>query len=188
MKPSLAWGALAVSALLAGCVMMPTAPTIAALPGSQKNYDQFNTDQADCRGFAQNTVAGPGQAAAGNTAANAAVSTAVGAAAGALIGSVSGQAGQGAAIGAGTGLLFGSMAGSNYAGYSSYQLQYQYDRAYLQCMYDRGNRVPSRFAYGMAERQAAPPPYPPREYPPPAGAPPGAPSSYPPPNTPPPRG
>src|SRR5678816_4196235 len=48
---------------------------------------------------------------------------------------------------AGTGLLFGSVAGADYAGYSSYQLQRQYDVSYGQCMYARGNRVPAQFVY-----------------------------------------
>ncbi len=173
--------------------MMPAAPMIAALPGSQKTYEQFQADDFACRGTAQSVTSGPGQAAANNAAANAAVSSAIGAAAGAIIGSASGQAGQGAAIGAGTGLLFGSAAGSNYAGYSSYDLQRQYDAVYLQCMYARGHRVPAQFAYQGGQRGYAPS-YPPVDYPPPRSVAPGGPMpvnpvpAYPPPNTPPPRG
>jgi hypothetical protein len=201
MKP-VVLTSLASGMLLAGCVMLPTAPTMMALPGSQKGFEQFRVDEATCRDYAQAAVSGPGQASVNNAAANAAVGTALGAAAGAIIGSASGQAGPGAAIGAGTGLLFGSAAGGNVAGYSSYQLQRQYDMAYLQCMYAHGNRIPGRVVYrGPAPNYPPanypPPNYPPPNYPPPnlspGGNPPTSypppsvpPGSYPPPNTPPP--
>src|SRR5487761_1894411 len=188
MKP-VALTSLVSGMLLAGCVMLPTAPTIMALPGSQKGFDQFRSDEATCRDYAQAAVSGPGQASVNNAAANAAVGTALGAAAGAIIGSASGQAGPGAALGAGTGLLFGSAAGGNVAGYSSYQLQRQYDMAYLQCMYAHGNRAPGRVVYRGPATNYPPPNYPPpnlspdgnpaTSYPPPTAAP----GSYPPPNT-----
>jgi hypothetical protein len=59
---------------------------------------------------------------------------------------VTGQAGQGAAIGAGTGLLFGSAAGANAAGWNNFTIQRQYDNAFLQCMYAKGNQIPVRTA------------------------------------------
>lgn len=172
--------------LLAGCVTIPTAPMVTVLPGSTKGFDQFRLDDGYCRGYAQSLVGGPSQSATDAAVANAAVGTALGAAAGAIIGSVSGDAGAGAAIGAGTGLLFGSAAGANTLGYSSWELQRQYDAAYMQCMYARGNRVPVR-GYGGATRYAnpgyaTPDAGPGPGYPPPAGA-----DSIPPPNTPPPR-
>jgi hypothetical protein len=169
--------------LLVGCVTIPTAPMVTVLPGSTKGFDQFRVDDDYCRGYAQSVVAGPTQSATDAAVANTAVGTALGAAAGAIIGSISGDAGAGAAIGAGTGLLFGSAAGANALGYSSWQLQRQYDAAYVQCMYARGNRVPVR-AYGGATRYGAPAYAAPDAggYPPPAGA-----DSIPPPNTPPPR-
>ncbi|MDE2361008.1 MAG: glycine zipper family protein [Betaproteobacteria bacterium] len=196
MKPVL-MTSLASGMLLAGCVTLPTAPTMMALPGSHKGFDQFRSDEATCRNYAQDAVGGPGQAAVNNAAANAAVGTALGAAAGAIIGSASGQAGPGAAIGAGTGLLFGSAAGGDAAGYSSYQLQHQYDMAYLQCMYAHGNRIPGRIVYRGPAPNYPPANYPPPNYPPPnltpRGNPPAsypppsvAPGNYPPPNTPPP--
>ena len=171
---------LAAALVLGGCVTVPTGPTVMVLPGSQKSFDQFQGDGAACQQFAMNVVAPQGQAAANNAAANAAVGTALGAAAGAIIGSATGQAGQGAAIGAGTGLIFGSAAGSNVAYGSSYQMQRNYDMAYMQCMYARGNQVP-----GQVVSRRAPANYPPPNYPPPAAAPP---ANYPPPNTPPPAG
>lgn len=182
-------GVLAVSsmavALLAGCAIMPTAPMVTVLPGSAKGFDEFRMDDVYCRNYAQSVVAGPSQAASNNAAASAVGGAALGAAAGAIIGSVTGDAGAGAAIGAGTGLLFGSAYGADAYGYSSYALQRQYDGAYVQCMYARGNRVPARVYRGYDE--AYPPRYPspgvPPDYPN-RNAPPG---SIPPPNTPPPR-
>jgi len=171
-------------ALLCGCVMMPTAPMVPAMAGSQKTMEQFSSDDASCRGYAQAGVNGPSQAANNNVAANTAASTVFAAAAGALIGAASGNAGTGAAIGAGTGLLFGSAAGSGYAGASTYQLQSQYDTLYLQCMYEHGNRVPSNYVHReMNVRRYSAPAYPPPNYPapyPPANYP----APYPPPNYP----
>ena len=174
-------------ALLAGCVTVPTGPAVMVMPGAQKSFDQFRADDGDCRNYAQAVVGGPYAAQPANdaAAANAVAGAALGAAAGALIGAVSGNAGSGAAIGAGTGLLFGSAGASNTAGYSSHVLQRQYDGAYLQCMYARGNQVPGQ----VASRVVAPAPrtpvysYPPANYPPPNVAP----GNYPPPNYPPPN-
>ena len=174
---------VAGSVLLAGCAMMPIGPMVTALPGSAKGFDEFRADDANCRAYAEAMVAGPSQAASNMAAGSAIGGAALGAAAGAIIGSASGQAGQGAAIGAGTGLLFGSAHGANALGYTSYELQRQYDAAYVQCMYARGNRVPVRAYGGVVERYSPPPGRPPGGYPPPNPSP----SNIPPPNTPPPR-
>ena len=142
--------------VLGGCVVLPTGPSVAALPGSRTGFEQFRADDDACRSFAYSAVGGAGQYAMNNAAGNAAAGTALGAAAGAIIGSATGQAGAGAAVGAGTGLLFGSLAGADYAGYSSYQLQRRYDVSYGQCMYARGNRVPAQFVYRAPPRGYAP--------------------------------
>ena len=187
MKASLISIAIGGAILATGCVMMPTAPMVTVLPGTGKPFEQFHADDVDCRNYAYSSVAGPAQASTNTAAANAAAATAIGAAAGAIIGSATGNAGAGAAIGAGSGLLFGTATGANALGYSSYDLQRQYDGAYIQCMYSRGNRVPAR-VYGRG--YSAPPPYSgpaPSEVPPDYVPNPG-PGSVPPPNTPPPRG
>src|SRR6185312_7933737 len=132
---------LTAALLLAACVTVPTAPSVVALPGNNKTFDQFQADSYACQQFAQQSVGG---------------------AAGAIIGSASGNAGPGAAIGAGTGLLVGSAAGSNAYGAGYYQIQRRYDGAYLQCMYAKGNQIPVR---GPARYRAPPPAY----YGPPAG-------------------
>lgn len=210
---------LAASSLVLGaCTVMPTGPSVMALPGSGKSVGQYQADAVECRQYADAVIAAIGgetAAAADNSAASAAVGgAALGAATGAIIGSASGHAGEGAAIGAGTGLLFGAAAGSPYTAMSSYQLQRGYDSAFLQCMYARGNRVPARgYAAGPSrpvylDRAPASAAYPPPNTPPPqgvsGGGAPGAsptapaagypppqgipPSSYPPPDTPPPAG
>jgi hypothetical protein len=187
---------LAALVALGGCVTVPTGPAVRVMPGAQKSFDAFLADDAGCRQYAQAAIGGPNaaQGAENAAAANAVVGTLIGAATGAILGSVTNQGGQGAAIGAGTGFLFGSAAGANTAGASSYALQRNYDTAYMQCMYARGNLVPGQIAY-----RRAPPAYPPAYYPPPNAPPPAAPAEnypppgysppgYPPPNTPPPRG
>ena len=181
MSKRLLFVPVAAALVLAGCVTVPTGPAITVLPGAQKSFEQFRVDDGECRQYSQNVVGGPNAGRAANNAAatNAAAGTVLGAAVGAIIGSVSGQAGHGAAIGAGTGLLVGSTAGGNSAAYSSRALQRNYDTAYMQCMYSRGNQIPGRMAY----RAPAP------NYPPPSGPAGNSPlpsPNYPPPGTPPP--
>lgn len=135
---------LASALLLGACVTVPTAPSVVALPGRNKTFDQFQADAFACQQFAQQSVGGSAEQANNNAAANAIAGTAIGAAAGAIIGSASGNAGPGAAIGAGTGLLVGSAAGSNAYYGSYYGAQRRYDGAYMQCMYAKGNQIPVR--------------------------------------------
>jgi hypothetical protein len=160
---------LAAILALAGCVTAPTGPRVTALPGSAKNFDQFQADDNSCRQYAQSYQGDPTKAANDAAGANAVIGAGWGAATGALIGSASAQAGPGAAIGAGIGLLFGSLAGANAANATYYHAQQRYDSAYLQCMYARGNQVPA----AAVPRYRGPPPYGYPYYPPPA--PPGAP-------------
>jgi Glycine-zipper domain len=163
---------LIVAATIAACATVPTGPSVMALPGSGKSFDQFRVDDASCRQYAYEQVGGvSGQQAAQRSAvSSAAVGTVVGAAAGAAIGSASGDMGAGAAIGAGTGLLFGSAAGTGYASGSYYADQRRYDNAYLQCMYAKGNQIPGYRRQGgpapySSRRWSSPPP--PADYPPP---------------------
>jgi hypothetical protein len=173
MRRFVIFSLLVVAALLSACATMPTGPSVMALPGNGKNFDQFRADDAVCRQFAYEQVGGvAGQQAAQRSAVTSAVvGTALGAAAGAAIGSASGDMGAGAAIGAGTGLLLGSAAGSGYASASYYEAQRRYDYAYLQCMYAKGNQIPG---YRRSTRSTGPPPArsyyppPPPDYPPPS--------------------
>lgn len=179
MKPYAFLGSLASVLALSGCVVMPVGPMMAALPGSQKDMEQFRYDDYSCRAAAQASVSGASEAATNDAAANAVLGTAIGAAAGAITGAGAGDAGAGAAIGAGTGLLFGSTAGSNYAGHASSRLQRAYDASYLQCMYGRGHKVPAGFVQQAPTQRYFAPTYPPQNYPPPPANVPLAPSGTP---------
>jgi hypothetical protein len=171
-------GGLAVAtilslSLLAGCVTLPSGPSVLVLPGTGKNFDQFRADEIDCRSYAfQQSGGQTAQQGAVNTGvATAAVGTAVGAAAGAAIGGSSG-----AGVGAGTGLVFGSLIGTGLGQETYYDLQRRYDFAFQQCMYARGHRVPVSGVFAPeASRSTVGPPLPP------AGSPPPPPGAIPPP-------
>ncbi len=158
----------------AACTTIPTGPSVMALPGSGRSFDQFRANDADCRQFA---LVQSGGATANETALDSGVKSA---AAGAVIGALAGAAmggHQGAGVGAGVGLLAGSAAGAGASQASGYGSQGRYDNAYIQCMYAKGDRVPVSgrmtsnpgqpvYAPPPAASRYAPPP-PPRGYPPP---------------------
>lgn len=174
-SPTYALAAVSILLLVAGCASIPTGPSVMALPGTGKNFEQFRSDDAECRQYALHQVGGSGadQAAVDAGVRSAAVGTLVGAVAGAAIG------GRGSAgVGAGTGLLVGSMVGTETAQSSAYGLQRNYDNAYIQCMYAKGQRVPvsaaqrSQLQAPVERAPAAPasstyPPPPPGQPPPP---------------------
>ncbi|MBI3094892.1 MAG: hypothetical protein HYY97_08480 [Rhodocyclales bacterium] len=158
--------------LLAGCASLPDGPSVMALPGSGKSFEQFRSDDAECRRYAHDQIGGSSanQAAADAGVRSAVVGTAVGAVAGAAIG---GRDAVG--VGAGTGLLVGSLAGAGAAQSSGYGSQHSYDHAYVQCMYAKGQRVPVTAAQrsqleGSLQRAPAAPAG--SAYPPPPGNPP----------------
>jgi len=158
-------------ALLAGCAIVPTGPSLMALPGTGKTYEQFQSDDYFCRQMAHAQLGGttPQQVAAQSGLASAAVGTAVGATTGAAVGG-----GQGAAVGSGIGLATGSAVGVGAAERSGYDAQQRYDYAYFQCMYAKGDRIPvwGSFTYQSSEdvqRQATIPPPSPDQPPPAAG-------------------
>jgi hypothetical protein len=123
--------------LLAACAETPMGPTVQVLPGRGKSFDAFRIDDANCRGFAQNQVAGQAQNANNRAVGAAALGTVLGAGLGAAIGG-----GQGAAIGAGSGALLGTGVGANSSANQQFSIQQQYDNAYAQCMFAAGNLVP----------------------------------------------
>ena len=188
--------------VLAGCVTYPTGPSVMALPGSRMSFDQFRSDDVECRLYASQSSGGDAQQSAQlSGATSAALGTVVGAAAGAALGGSS----EAAAWGAGAGLLFGSVAGAGAADASAWSMQQRYDAGYTQCMYAKGHKVPvagnytssprSRPAYGPPPSRGqsapsssggtyAPPPAPGTYAPPPAPgtySPPPAPGTYAPP-------
>jgi hypothetical protein len=78
-----AFALLASLTCVSACTIAPTAPSVMALPGTGKTFDQFRTDDGSCRQFASEQVGGvsANQAATTSVIGSAAVGTALGAAA-----------------------------------------------------------------------------------------------------------
>jgi hypothetical protein len=157
--------------LLNACTTEPLGPTVPVMPAPGKPFDAFQNDQALCKQFASNQIQGGAQQANNRQVGTAVIGTLLGAGLGAAIGG-----GRGAAIGAGAGALGGTAVGTGPAAQAQYSLQQQYDLAYSQCMYTRGNQVPGFQPAGPPGYPPPPPGYSPA-YPPPPGYAPG----YPPP-------
>jgi hypothetical protein len=155
--------------LLGACTTMPSGPNVLVLPGTGKNFDQFRTDDFECRQFAQGQLGNtsPGTAAEDSGVRSAIVGTLLGAAVG---GAINGN--HGAAVGAGAGLAMGGLAGTGAAQASAGNVQRRYDFGYQQCMYAKGHRVPVaasslRSPPSRQMQEYAPPPPPPGMPPPP---------------------
>ena len=118
---------------LGACVPAKMGPTVQVLPGTGKSFEMFQADKNACEAYADGEVAG-----ARKQANQQAVGTAlVGAALGAGLGAAAGNAGAGAAAGAaaGTGIAAGN------AQNAALTIQQQYDNAFSQCMYAKGEQV-----------------------------------------------
>lgn len=169
---------------LVGCVHMPVGPSVMALPGSDKSFEEFRYDDGVCRDYAEyQTGVSSSRAANDSAVGTAAVGTVVGAATGAAIGAAAGDPAMGAAVGAGSGLLGGALIGADNAESARWTVQRRYDMAYVQCMYAKGNQVPvpggtvRRRSTRSYDRDGPPPP--PRDMPPPPrGSPPPPPPGY----------
>ncbi|OGW40183.1 MAG: hypothetical protein A2Y97_10830 [Nitrospirae bacterium RBG_13_39_12] len=147
---------------VAGCATVPSGPSVMALPGSGKTFEQFQADDAICRQWAAQQIGlSPQESINQNTATGAVVGTAIGAGLGAAIGAASGHAGAGAAIGAGSGLLVGTATGANTGQSYGWEAQRRYDIAYTQCMYAKGNEIPEVVTRPRRSRRIMPPPPPP---------------------------
>jgi hypothetical protein len=180
---------LTVGLLTTACASVPTGPSVMVLPGTGKNFEQFQVDDAVCRQWAAQQTGTTTEKASTNTAVTgAAVGTRLGAAAGAAIGAAAGSPGTGAAAGAGIGLLGGTAVGAGNASTAYGSVQRRYDASYMQCMYAKGNQIPVSRGYqpaysappaSTAPRAVSTPPPPPP--PPPAGTPQPPPGSPPPP-------
>ena len=157
---------LAALLLLGACATIPNGPSVMAMPGTGKSFDQFRADDADCRQYASMQAGGStaDQIAGDSAAKSAFLGTVVGAAAGAAIG---GQ--EGAGVGAGTGMAVGALAGTEAGNASAYGVQQRYDYAFMQCMYAKGHKIPVSGRFESLRPSApavnTPPP------PPPASAP-----------------
>ena len=127
-------------ASLTACVSAPTGPTVAVMPRQGKPFDLFQQEDLYCRNFAANSAKDTSDAALKEGATSAAIGAALGAVAGAVI-----QGGNHANVGtgAGVGLLGGAAMGAMNSSGKQNQAQAQYNIAYQQCMYSKGNQVPS---------------------------------------------
>jgi Glycine-zipper domain len=190
MNRGLVVACLAAALLTGACASIPTGPSVMVLPGTGKNFDQFQFDDAACRQWASQQVGITNETAATNsTVTGAAIGTLLGAAAGAALGAAAGNPAIGAAAGAGVGLLGGSAVGASNASAAYSSVQGRYDASYMQCMYAKGHQIP--VARGSAPAYTSPATVPSRQVstpppPPPPPAPPAAVTPPPPPVGPPP--
>lgn len=123
---------------LSGCAMVTRGPSVAVMPGANRSFAEFTTDDRSCRLFADRSIGtNANEAGANNVITGAAVGTVVGAAAGALLGGH-----HGASVGAGAGLLMGTAVGAENANAVEHTTQRRYDIAYEQCMYAKGHQLP----------------------------------------------
>ena len=170
MNSRLIVAGIAMSLLVDGCASLPNGPTVMAMPGTGKSFDQFRVDDANCRMYAHYQLGGTPTEAENHSFVNsAAVGTALGTVAGAVLGGA-----RGAGVGAVTGLALGSGVGVGQADASGYEGQRMYNMAYLQCMYASGEMVPVSGSFNTRHQTTytpAPTNYPPP--PPPASAPAG---------------
>ena len=130
----------AVITSLTACVSAPTGPTVAIMPREGKPFEIFQQEDQVCRQFAADAVKDTSNAALKEGATSAAIGAALGAAAGAVI---QGGNSQNVGTGAGIGLLGGAAMGAMNSAGKQNQAQTQYNIAYQQCMYSKGNQVPS---------------------------------------------
>lgn len=169
MRPAALAGAVL---LLAGCASLPAGPSLPAMPGSRASPEQFNADDARCRGDATARLGTtPTDAANQSAVASTVAGTAIGAATGALMGG-----NYGGRWGAGMGMLFGATAGIGASQTAYAATQRQFDALYFECMYTAGHKVPApasnatvyrsrqEAASVPAPRTAAPPHLPPPDY------------------------
>jgi uncharacterized protein YcfJ len=146
---------LSASLLLGGCAATPMGPTVPVMPATNKPFEVFQQDQLFCKQVAEQQVGGQAEAANQRSVGGAVLGTVLGAGLGAAIGG-----GRGAGIGAASGALVGTGVGAETSGGAQFSIQQQYDNAYSQCMYSRGNQVPG-FQPAVAIAPPPPPPPPP---------------------------
>jgi len=132
----------AISTLLSGCAQTPLGPTVQVMPGPGKSFDAFQADNTQCKGFAAGQVQGQAEASNQRAVGAAALATVLGAGLGAAVGAPWGSAGQGAGIGAAGGAATGAAIGADMSSNDQVNIQVQYDNAFSQCMYAKGEMVP----------------------------------------------
>lgn len=125
------------SIALTACATTPLGPTVQVLPGANKPFQVFTEDQDTCKKYAEAQTKGQADAANNKAVGSALLGTALGVGLGAAVGGSRG-AGTGAAVGA----IVGTGVGTDKSQDAQYSIQQQYDNAYIQCMYAKGNQVP----------------------------------------------
>lgn len=117
---------LLITCILTACVNIPTRPSILALPGSGKSFDQFRSDEYECWKYAYEQVRGiiPQKTFRASDAESASDGTGL-------------DTATDADKGGGQGTTKSSATRSSYI-----NQQQQYDFSYIQCMYAKGHRVP----------------------------------------------
>ena len=134
--------------LLVACAAPPMGPTVQVMPSPNKPFQVFQQDQFNCKQYAQSQVAGQADAANQKAVGAAAVGVVLGGLMGAAIGNH-----QGAGVGAATGAIAGTSVGANSSAYAQESIQQQYDNAYAQCMYSKGNQSPGAAPAGYPAQQ-----------------------------------
>lgn len=147
-----------------GCATIPPGPSVMVMPPPGKPFEAFQSDDAICRGWAQQQSGWQANDTVNrNTADGAALGALMGAGLGLAIGAASGNPATGAAIGAAGGALGGVALGSDRGAAAGWEVQRRYDTAYQQCMYAKGNQVPE-FSPPPRRTRTLPPPPPPPVY------------------------
>lgn len=137
-------------AVVSGCAAPPMGPTVNVMPAPNEPFEVFEQDQTVCKQYAGQQIAGQAQAANQQAVGTAVVGTLLGAGLGAAVGG-----GRGAAVGASSGAIVGTGVGAGTSQGAQGGIQAQYDNAYAECMYAKGDQVP-----GFAPPQPAPAPPP----------------------------
>ena len=123
-------------AALTGCAQSPLGPTVQTMVGPHKTFEAYQLDVESCKQYSSQQVSGQADAANQQAAAGAVLATALGAGLGAAVGG-----GRGAAEGAALGATLGAGGAAGASGSAQEGIQQQYDNAFGQCMYSKGNDV-----------------------------------------------
>jgi hypothetical protein len=145
-----------ISAVAAGCAQTPQGSTVQVMPGPGKSFEAFQADQSDCKTFAATQVQGQAEHANQRAVGAALLTTLLGAGVGAGAGAPWGAAGQGAGAGAAAGAAMGAAVGANMSANEQVGIQVQYDNAFSQCMFAKGEMVPGFVPPAPAVATAAP--------------------------------
>ena len=130
--------AAATAVAVAGCAMRPMGPSVAVMPAANKPFDAFQQEVTSCKQYADQQVSGQAEAANAQAVGSAFLGSGLGAAFGGALGG-----GSGAGVGAATGAIAGTGAGAAQSSQAAQPaIQQQYDTAFEQCMYAKGNQVP----------------------------------------------